>query len=43
MKQAFAAVILGDTGQVGGAAVAELLALPECREVVMITITPIAS
>lgn len=37
MKERFAAVILGGTGQVGGAAVAELLAVPECREVVMVT------
>jgi uncharacterized protein YbjT (DUF2867 family) len=35
-------MILGGTGQVGGAAVAELLAIPECREVVMITRKPIA-
>jgi uncharacterized protein YbjT (DUF2867 family) len=35
-------VILGGTGQVGGAAVAELLAIPECREVVMVTRRPIA-
>jgi len=38
----FAALILGGTGQVGGAAVAELLAIPECREVVMVTRKPIA-
>ena len=37
MKQNFAAIILGGTGQVGGAAVTELVAIPECREVVMIT------
>jgi branched-subunit amino acid ABC-type transport system permease component len=37
MNQNFAAIILGGTGQVGGAAVAELLAIPECREVVMVT------
>jgi uncharacterized protein YbjT (DUF2867 family) len=37
MKQNFAAIILGGTGQVGSAAVAELLAIPECREVVMVT------
>ena len=43
MKQNFAAMILGGTGQVGGAAVAELLAIPECREVVMITRKPIAA
>jgi uncharacterized membrane protein len=36
MKQNFAAIILGGTGQVGGAVVAELLAIPECREVVMV-------
>ncbi len=43
MKQSFAAVILGGTGQVGGAAVAELLATSECREVVMVTRKPIAA
>jgi uncharacterized protein YbjT (DUF2867 family) len=42
MKQNFAVMILGGTGQVGGAAVAELLALPECREVVMVTRKAIA-
>jgi uncharacterized protein YbjT (DUF2867 family) len=42
MKPSFAAIILGGTGQVGGAAVTELLAIPECREVVMITRKPIA-
>jgi uncharacterized protein YbjT (DUF2867 family) len=42
MKQKFAAIVLGGTGQVGGATVAELLAIPECREVVMITRKPIA-
>ncbi len=42
MNQNFAAIILGGTGQVGGAAVAELLAIPECREVVMITRKPVA-
>src|SRR3954471_12843698 len=36
-------MILGGTGQVGGAAIAELLAIPECREVVMVTRKPIAS
>jgi uncharacterized protein YbjT (DUF2867 family) len=39
----FAAMILGGTGQVGGAVVAELLAIPECREVVMVTRKPIAA
>ena len=43
MKQNFAAIILGGTGQVGGAAVAALLAIPECREVVMVTRKPIAA
>ena len=42
MKQSFAAIILGGTGQVGGATVAELLAIPECREVVMVTRKPVA-
>jgi uncharacterized protein YbjT (DUF2867 family) len=37
MKDNFSALILGGTGQVGGATVAELLAIPECREVVMVT------
>jgi uncharacterized protein YbjT (DUF2867 family) len=37
MNQNFAAIILGGTGQVGGAAVEELLAIPECREVAMVT------
>ena len=43
MSQNFAAIILGGTGQVGGAAVAGLLAIPECREVVMVTRKPIAA
>jgi uncharacterized protein YbjT (DUF2867 family) len=43
MKQNFAAIVLGGTGQVGGAAVAELLAIPACREVVMVTRKPIAA
>ena len=41
MKQNFAAIILGGTGQVGGATVAAMLAIPECREVVMVTRKPI--
>ena len=41
MNQNFAAIILGGTGQVGGAAVAELLVIPDCREVVMVTRKPI--
>jgi len=43
MNQNFAAIILGGTGQVGGATVAELLAILECREVVMVTRKPIAA
>jgi uncharacterized protein YbjT (DUF2867 family) len=43
MIQNFAAIVLGGTGQVGGAAVAELLAIPECREVVMVTRKPLAA
>jgi uncharacterized protein YbjT (DUF2867 family) len=43
MSQNFAAMILGGTGQVGGAVVEELLAIPECREVVMATRKPIAA
>jgi uncharacterized protein YbjT (DUF2867 family) len=39
----FAAIILGGTGQVGSAAVAELLSLPQCRQVVMVTRKPIAA
>jgi hypothetical protein len=40
VKQSFAAIILGGTGQVGGATVAELLAISDCREVVMVTRKP---
>jgi hypothetical protein len=43
MKESFAAIVLGGTGQVGGAAVAELLSIPECREVVMVIRKPIAA
>jgi uncharacterized protein YbjT (DUF2867 family) len=43
MNQNFAVIILGGTGQVGGAAVAELLAIPECREVVMVTRKPLTA
>lgn len=43
MNQDFAAIVLGGTGQVGGAAVAELLSIPECREVVMVTRKPVAA
>ena len=43
MKSHFAAIILGGTGQVGSAVVAELLAIAECREVVMVTRNPLAA
>jgi uncharacterized protein YbjT (DUF2867 family) len=43
MIQNFAAIVLGGTGQVGSAAVAELLSLPECREVVMIIRKPVTA
>jgi uncharacterized protein YbjT (DUF2867 family) len=43
MEQNFAAIILGGTGQVGGAVVEELLAIPQCREVVMVTRKPVAA
>src|SRR5437588_12748699 len=43
MNQNFAAIILGGTRQVGGGAVAELLAIPECREVVMVTRKPVVA
>jgi uncharacterized protein YbjT (DUF2867 family) len=43
VKQNFAAIILGGTGQVGSAAVAALLAIPECREVIMVTRKPVAA
>jgi uncharacterized protein YbjT (DUF2867 family) len=43
MKQNFAVIILGGTGQVGGAAVEALLTTPECREVVMVTRKPVAA
>jgi uncharacterized protein YbjT (DUF2867 family) len=43
VNQNFAVIIVGGTGQVGGATVAELLATSECREVVMITRKPVAA
>jgi uncharacterized protein YbjT (DUF2867 family) len=43
MNRDFAAILFGGTGQVGGATVTELLAIPECREVVMVTRKPIAA
>ena len=43
MNQNFAAIVLGGTGQVGGATVGELLGIPQCREVVMVSRRPIAA
>src|SRR5690242_19357350 len=43
MEQNFAAIVLGGTGQLGGAVVEELLAMPQCREVVMLTRKPVAA
>ena len=44
MMQKFAVIVLGGTGQAGGATVAEVLAVPEClREVVMATRKPNAT
>jgi uncharacterized protein YbjT (DUF2867 family) len=43
MQQKFAAIVIGGTGQVGGAAVAALLAIPDCREVVMVTRKPVSA
>jgi hypothetical protein len=43
VQQNFAAMILGGTGQVGGAAIAELPAISECREVVIVPRKPIAA
>ncbi len=42
MTQDFAAIVLGGTGQVGGAVVEALLTIPDCREVVMVTRKSIA-
>jgi uncharacterized protein YbjT (DUF2867 family) len=42
LNTAFRAIVIGGTGQVGGAVVQALLATVECREVVMITRKPIA-
>lgn len=42
MNDTFAAIILGGTGQVGAATIAELLALSACREIVSITRKPVA-
>lgn len=42
MSTAFRVIIIGGTGQVGGAVVQELLSTPDCREIVMVTRKPIA-
>lgn len=41
MGKTFRAIIIGGTGQVGGAVVQELLATADCREIVMVTRKPI--
>lgn len=41
MNPDFAAIVLGGTGQVGAATVEQLLSIPNCREVVMITRKPV--
>ncbi len=42
MNKPFRTIVIGGTGQVGGAVVQELLATVECREIVMVTRRPIA-
>lgn len=42
MNAAFRVIVIGGTGQVGGAVVHELIATSECLEIVMITRKPIA-
>jgi uncharacterized protein YbjT (DUF2867 family) len=41
VSKTFRAIVIGGTGQVGGAVVQELLANAECREIVMVTRKPI--
>src|SRR5580698_6731125 len=41
MSSKFRVIIIGGTGQVGGAVVQATLALPECREVIMVTRKPV--
>jgi uncharacterized protein YbjT (DUF2867 family) len=43
MSVAFRVIVIGGTGQVGGAVVQALLATPACREVVMVTRKPVGS
>jgi len=43
MKPQFRVIVIGGTGQVGGAVVQALLAAPFCREVVMVTRRPVQS
>ncbi len=42
MGTAFRVIIIGGTGQVGGAVVRQLLATADCREIVMVTRKAIA-
>jgi hypothetical protein len=37
MKQNFDAMMIGGIGQVSGATVAELLAIPDCQQMVMVS------
>jgi uncharacterized protein YbjT (DUF2867 family) len=41
MNAAFRAIVIGGTGQVGGAVVQALLATAECREIVLVTRRPV--
>lgn len=41
MSTAFRVIVIGGTGQVGGAVVQELVATPDCHEIVMVTRKPI--
>jgi uncharacterized protein YbjT (DUF2867 family) len=42
MSSSFRAIVIGGTGQVGGAVVQALLATADCREIVMVTRRPVA-
>lgn len=42
MSSSFRTIVIGGTGQVGGAVVQALLATAECREIVMVTRKPVA-
>lgn len=43
MDAAFRVILIGGTGQVGGAVLQELLATPECREIVLVTRKPLTT